>query len=125
MESSKNSLSGSNHSGSVPGGEGSQYSVQLLEKARADTDTVLKEIGSQVSGLSKAEAESRLNRFGTNEIAREKRQSALMRLLSNVANPLVLLLSALGVLSFLTGDMRATVVIFVMVVLGVVLRFLD
>ena len=48
-----------------------------------------------------------------------------MRLLSNVANPLVLLLSALGVLSFLTGDMRATIVIFVMVVLGVVLRFFQ
>ena len=99
--------------------------MQLLEKARADTDTVLKEIGSQVSGLSKAEAESRLKQFGTNEIAREKHQSALMRLLSNIANPLVLLLSALGVLSFLTGDLRATMVIFVMVVLGVVLRFFQ
>ena len=48
-----------------------------------------------------------------------------MRLLSNVKNPLVLLLMALGVLSFLTGDLRATVVIFVMVVLGVVLRFFQ
>ena len=46
-----------------------------------------------------------------------------MRLLGNVKNPLVLLLMALGVLSFLTGDMRATVVIFVMVILGMVLRF--
>ncbi len=56
----------------------------------------------------------------------EKRQSALMRLsLSNIKNPLVLLLLALGVLSFLTGDLRATVVIFVMVVLGVVLRFFQ
>ena len=45
--------------------------------------------------------------------------------LSNVTNPLVLLLTALGVLSFLTGDLRATVVIFVMVVLGVVLRFFQ
>src|SRR5664280_2085626 len=48
-----------------------------------------------------------------------------MRLLSNVKNPLVLLLTALGVLSFLTGDLRATAVIFVMVVLGVVLRFIQ
>ena len=38
---------------------------------------------------------------------------------------MVLLLLALGVLSFLTGDLRATVVIFVMVVLGVVLRFFQ
>src|SRR5512143_1792927 len=48
-----------------------------------------------------------------------------MRLLDNVKNPLVLLLTALGVLSYLTGDLRATVVIFVMVVLGVVLRFFQ
>src|ERR1017187_1789606 len=84
----------------VPGGKGAQYSVELLEKARTDTDTVLKELGSQLSGLGQAEADSRLKQVGTNEIAREKRQSALMRLLSNVKNPLVLLLVALGVLSF-------------------------
>ena len=104
---------------------GAHYSVQLLEKARADTDTVLKELGSQLGGLSEAEADSRLKQVGTNEIVREKRQSALMRLLSNIKNPLVLLLLALGVLSFLTGDLRATAVIFVMVVLGVVLRFFQ
>jgi Mg2+-importing ATPase len=109
----------------VPSGSGAKYSAELLEKARADTDAVLKELGSQLGGLSGAEADSRLKQVGTNEIAREKRQSALMRLLSNVKNPLVLLLMALGVLSFLTGDVRATVVIFVMVVLGVVLRFFQ
>src|SRR5512143_3355150 len=48
-----------------------------------------------------------------------------MRLLDNVKNPLVILLIALGVLSYLTGDLRATIVIFVMVVLGVVLRFFQ
>ena len=99
--------------------------AQLLEAARADTDTVLKGLTSQLNGLSTTEANSRLKQFGTNEIAREKRQSALMRLLGNINNPLVLLLVALGVLSFLTGDQRATVVIFVMVVLGVVLRFFQ
>ena len=107
------------------GGNGAQYSVQLLEKARADTDTVLKELGSQLGGLSEAEAGSRLKQVGSNEIAREKRQSALMRLLGNIKNPLVLLLLALGVLSYLSGDLRATAVIFVMVVLGVVLRFFQ
>ncbi len=98
-------------------------SDQLLEKARADTEIVLSELESRLGGLTQSEADSRLTQHGLNEIAREKRQSPLMRLLSNVKNPLVLLLTALGVLSFLTGDLRATVVIFVMVILGVVLRF--
>ena len=99
--------------------------ASLLEQARADTDTVLKGLGSQLDGLGAAEARSRLKQFGTNEIAREHRPSALMRLLDNVKNPLVLLLTALGVLSYFTGDLRATVVIFVMVILGVVLRFFQ
>ncbi|MFA5266027.1 MAG: HAD-IC family P-type ATPase, partial [Opitutaceae bacterium] len=100
-------------------------SFQLLEMARADDDAVLKELESRIEGLSEAEAESRLKRFGTNEIAREKRKSVFTRLLGNIKNPLVLLLLALGLLSFLTGDRRATVVIAVVVVLGVVLRFFQ
>ena len=111
--------------GHRPSGNEAHDPVQLLKSARADTDTVLKGLVSQLSGLSTAEANSRLKQFGTNEIAREKHQSALMRLLGNIKNPLVLLLIALGVLSFLTGDQRATVVIFLMVVLGVVLRFFQ
>jgi len=125
MEISKKTPDASPRPGNLPGRKGAQYSVELLEKARADSDTVLKELGSQLGGLSGAEADSRLKRVGANEIAREKRQSVLMRLLSNVKNPLVLLLVALGVISYLTGDLRATVVIFVMVVLGVVLRFFQ
>ena len=111
--------------GDVTGVNGAHVSDQLLEKARADTEAVLRELDSRLDGLSRAEAGRRLKQFGLNEIAREKRQSAVMRLLGNVKNPLVLLLTALGVLSFLTGDLRATVVIFVMVVLGVVLRFVQ
>src|SRR5450830_155801 len=125
MEISKKTLNASQHPGNRPGENGAHDSVQLLEKARADTDTVLKELGSQLSGLSEAEADSRLKQVGSNEIAREKRQSSLMRLLSNIENPLVLLLLALAALSYLTGDLRATVVILVMVVLGVVLRFFQ
>jgi len=111
--------------GNLAGVKGAHVSDQLLEKACTDAETVLRELESRLDGLSQAEADSRLKQFGPNEIAGEKRQSAVMRLLSNVKNPLVLLLTALGVLSFLTGDLRATVVIFVMVVLGVVLRFVQ
>jgi Mg2+-importing ATPase len=111
--------------GNLTEGSGAYVSEQILEKARAEPSTVLSELESRLEGLSQTEADVRLKQYGPNEIAREKRQSGLMRLLSNVRNPLVLLLTALGVLSFLTGDLRATAVIFVMVVLGVVLRFVQ
>jgi Mg2+-importing ATPase len=125
MDLPTTTMSPAQRQGNLAGGKEALVSDQLLEKARSDTETVLRELESRPDGLSQAEADSRLKQYGLNEIAREKRQSALMRLLSNVKNPLVLLLTALGVLSFLTGDLRATAVIFVMVVLGVVLRFFQ
>ena len=125
MDLPTTTMSPAQRQGNLTGGKGVLVSDQLLEKARSDTETVVRELESRPDGLSQVEADSRLKQYGLNEIAREKRQSALMRLLSNVKNPLVLLLTALGVLSFLTGDLRATAVIFVMVVLGVVLRFFQ
>ena len=99
--------------------------ARLFSAARADGDTVLGMLETRSGGLDVIEATVRLKQFGANEIAREKRQSALVRLLGNLSNPLVLLLLALGALSYLTGDHRATAVILVMVVLGVVLRFFQ
>jgi magnesium-transporting ATPase (P-type) len=48
-----------------------------------------------------------------------------MRLWDNIKNPLVILLSALAVISFLTGDLRATIMILAMVLLGIALRFFQ
>jgi Mg2+-importing ATPase len=109
--------------GAIPIEKKVRFSDEVLKKAYADSETVLKELGSQWSGLSGEEAASRLQQYGPNEIARARRLSPLMRLLVNFKNPLVILLLGLGVVSFLTGDLRAMVVIFVMVLLGVVLRF--
>ncbi|MGA2680138.1 MAG: hypothetical protein ABSF37_12690 [Sedimentisphaerales bacterium] len=38
MEISKKTMNVSQHIGNLPGGNGAHYSVQLLEKGRADTD---------------------------------------------------------------------------------------
>ena len=99
--------------------------AQLVAQARVEPEKLLRELDSRAEGLTQAEVDVRLKELGTNEIAREHRQTLLGRLLDNLKNPLVILLTSLGVLSYATGDLRATVVIFVMVVLGVVLRFFQ
>jgi Mg2+-importing ATPase len=99
--------------------------AELIEQSKADGATVLSRLGTRAEGLSQAEAEARLKQYGANEIARGKPQSALRRLLDNLKNPLVLLLSALSLLSYLTGDLRAAMVILFMVALGVVLRYFQ
>ena len=125
MELPKIKNNPSQKAGNLTNNGDKHFSDELMEKARAETGTVLTELNSQLEGLSEAEAADRLKQYGSNEIAREKRQTTLMRLLDNIKNPLVILLTALGVLSFLTGDLRATIVIFVMVLLGIVLRFFQ
>ncbi|HWR28583.1 MAG TPA: magnesium-translocating P-type ATPase [Negativicutes bacterium] len=100
-----------------------QFSEELVQNSRIEPDKVLSTLNAGPNGLGSADAEKRLKQYGPNEIAREKQKPVLVRLLDNVKNPLVILLTLLGVVSYATGDLRATIVIMVMVLLGVVLRF--
>jgi P-type Mg2+ transporter len=125
MTIQKSTQNNSQHIENHPVGKGVIFSNQLLESAQKDADAVLTDLKTQSTGLNTAEADNRAKMTGLNEIAREKRQSALMRLLVNFKNPLVILLLVLGFVSYLTGDLRAMIVIFIMVLLGVVLRFFQ
>ncbi len=100
-------------------------SRELLESAQSDIAAVMQKLHTETNGLTVKEARIRFKQYGPNEIAQEKSTSAFMRLIANVKNPLVILLMVLGVVSYLTGDMRATIMIFAMVLLGVFLRFFQ
>ena len=52
---------------------------------------MLEQLKDRQRGLSESEAEARLEQYGPNEVAQEKR-GLLMRLWDNVKNPLVILL---------------------------------
>ena len=104
---------------------GIQVSKKLVESARAEASAVLGQFNTTPNGLTQAEVEARLEQYGPNEVAREKRRTWLLRLWDNVKNPLVILLVLLGVISYLTGDLRATIVILTMVILGIVLRYVQ
>ena len=104
---------------------GVQIPKKLVESARTDISKVLGELNSGPTGLSTIEVDKRLEKFGANEVAREKRRNWFIRLWDNIKNPLVILLILLGVISFITGDLRATIVILTMVVLGIVLRYVQ
>jgi len=80
---------------------------------------------SKPAGLSGEEAQRRLGIYGYNEIAKTKRVRWWKRLWTNISNPLVILLLSLALVSLLTGDTRATLVILCMVVLGIVLRYVQ
>ncbi len=75
------------------------------------------------AGLSTAEAERRLAEFGPNDPTPGTQRSRLLELLSQFANPLVLILLFASVVSAFVGEMVNAVIIFVIVALGVGVNF--
>ena len=88
-------------------------------------DEALARLKTTIDGLIDSEAEQRLTEVGPNELAKEKKHGWLWRLMITLRNPLVILLAALAILSFATGDSRAGIVMSLMVALGVILRFVQ
>ena len=84
-------------------GNGVQISKTLVDSARLEAAAVLEKLNTTQNGLTAEEAEARLEQYGFNQVAKEKRQTWLMRLYDNVKNPLVILLVVLGLISYLTG----------------------
>jgi Mg2+-importing ATPase len=98
-------------------------SPAVLDAARKDSDELLRDLRTSLRGLREAEAEERARTTGPNEVAQERKQGWPVRLLRIIRNPLVILLTSLSAISFLTGDARAGSVIAGMVMLSVGLRF--
>ena len=97
----------------------------VVDSAAADVAGAFRALGSGPNGLTDAEAEVRLERHGPNALAKDRRAGMPTLLLHTVLNPLVVLLSVLATVSFVTGDARAGVVIVAMVVLGVGLKLVQ
>ncbi|HLN30979.1 MAG TPA: magnesium-translocating P-type ATPase [Gemmataceae bacterium] len=103
-----------------------RVSSLLIEAAAARGDEVLRKLETSLDGLTQEEAAQRLDKYGPNAVAQERRFSNLHLLGTALINPLVILLLILAVLSFLTDpDIAPGVVMLVMVCLGVVLRFVQ
>jgi len=101
------------------------FSPLLFEAASEDAGLVMTDLGTSIKGLCRAEAESRLASDGPNEFAKQKQGGWPHRLLLTLCNPLVILLSVLAIVSAVTGDMGGATVMSVMVILGVLLRFVQ
>jgi Mg2+-importing ATPase len=121
----------------TPTNSNSRTATDLLRDAAAgEIADVLQRLKASLSGLSEAEAAERLEVFGPNEVAKERRHEWLHRLWIAARNPLVILLMVLAIVSFATywhdlpaerdiSDVYAGTVMLVMVALGVSLRFVQ
>src|SRR5215831_19897193 len=97
----------------------------VTDAASRDSADLLKSLGTSPNGLTDAEAEERLQKFGPNTVGVEKRHEWMHRLWTAVRNPLVILLTVLAILSYATDDYAGGTVMLSMVILGVSLRLVQ
>jgi Mg2+-importing ATPase len=86
-------------------------------------DDLLPRLNSSLDGLSLEEAESRLEVYGRNELAKKHKHSLLVDFLLHFKSPLVIILIVAGLISGFLGEISNVVIIFTIVLISVVLDF--
>ena len=97
----------------------------LIKHAYLSNGESLRNLGSDLAGLTLKEVEQKVAKFGYNEIDKQENLTWYMHLWLSYKNPFNLLLTILAVVSYLTDDMKGAVVIGGMVVISTVLRFVQ
>ncbi len=97
----------------------------LLQFACDEPAAAIARLKSHADGLNTHEAAARLARHGPNVVGHEAPLPAWLHLWRCYADPFNLLLTVLATVSYLTADVKATVVIGVMVLLSTVIRFIQ
>lgn len=76
-------------------------------------------------GLSQKQAAELLIKFGKNQLVAKHKQSALIKLLRNFKNPLVLILFVAAALSGIFGEARSAILIIVIILFSTLLNFFQ
>jgi P-type Mg2+ transporter len=100
-------------------------SALLVEMATVDMPSVFARLNASAEGLTLQEVQARLLRYGQNALARDQHVRIATLLGHALRNPLVVLLAALAAVSAVSGDIRAAMLMLVMVTLSVGLRLFQ
>ena len=96
---------------------------ELIVAAQSAPEALLESLGSQANGLSEPQVEIIRQRAGVNEVEHEKPLPWWKHLWLAYRTPFSLLLTVLALISYVTEDLKATIVISAMVVLATIIRF--
>src|SRR5260370_34063203 len=97
----------------------------LATISRLQPDEACAKLACTLEGLSQTEADARLKKFGPNIVARERKATILEELWGRARNPLNALLLTLATTSYFLGDVRAAIVIAIMVILAITTAFVQ
>ena len=96
-----------------------------VDSAALDATGVYARLATRPEGLASTEAAARFAEYGPNVLGKDKRVGIGKLFWHSILNPLVILLAVLAAISFATGDMRAGIVMSIMISLGVGLKLFQ
>jgi P-type Mg2+ transporter len=99
--------------------------ADLFALGQLAAEPLCQRLRSSPAGLTYEEAARRLQDFGLNLVARERKPTILEEIWGRARNPLNTLLLTLAAVSYFIGDMRAAIVIVLMVLLAVGTAFVQ
>ena len=88
-----------------------------------ETDTVIKKLESNKDGLTSQEANTRLEKYGFNELTEKAKPSNIYKFLMQFTEPLTILLIIAGIVSLVIHDIIDAAVIFFVVILNAILGY--
>ena len=91
--------------------------------AKGEIAFAVKELNSKEEGLDADEVIKRVKIYGVNSIADDNKTNHFFKFLKILKSPINLLLISLALISLFVGDLKAFIVIIVMVSLSVILNF--
>ena len=103
----------------------SEAQEQVFAVSGLAPEAACRHLSSELAGLTREEAESRLETCGPNLVARESKPSIPQEIWARCRNPLNALLLALAAVSYFLGDVRAAIVIALMVLLAIATAFVQ
>ncbi|WP_461203259.1 magnesium-translocating P-type ATPase [Enterococcus sp. N342-3-1-2] len=98
---------------------------ELKLLAKLSERELLMEMRTSFQGLSEKDAQERLEEYGPNKVDAQKPTPAWLMILRAFKDPFVLVLALLMVISFMTGDIEAVIVMGIMILASVTITFVQ
>jgi len=114
--------------------KGGEIAARLVQWARKAEEEVLRELDTCREGLTLEEAEERLEKYGPNQVARERKLPWYIHLLKAYANYFNFILTFLAIINYLVDvrlaapgeeDWSAVLIISTMIVVSTLIRFVQ
>ena len=97
--------------------------ISTQEILSLSPEDLFQRLGTSTGGLTSAEAQKRLDTYGSNEVARNAKRSALIEFLSHFKSPVTIILIVAAIVSAFLGDEINAGIIIIIVLVSVALDF--